>query len=260
VSDAWNPDQYERFKDERTRPFHDLLAMVRPCAGGRVVDLGCGTGELTNEVHTALQAASTVGIDRSGAMLARAEPIEGVRFEQGDIAAFNGADGYDVIFANASLQWVPDHERLLRSLTASLRPGGQLAVQVPANADHPSHLVAAAVALEPPFFDAFDGGPPPDPVQRNVLAPERYAELLDGLGFDAQRVLLEVYGHPMAWSGDVVEWVKGTTLTRFRERLPGDLYDAFVRRYRDALLEVIGDRRPYFYPFRRILFWAIRGR
>jgi trans-aconitate 2-methyltransferase len=258
VSDAWNPEQYERFRAERTQPFRDLLALVRRCPGGRVVDLGCGTGELTNEVHTTLQAAETLGIDRSAAMLAKARPVEGVRFEEGDIAAFDAAAGYDVIFANAALQWVPDHDRLLRSLASALRPGGQLAVQVPANADHPSHLVAGRVASEPPFVDAFAGHPPPDPVAQNVLRPEQYAELLDTLDFSEQHVRLQVYGHHMASTADVVEWVKGTTLTRFRERLPDDLYEAFVVRYRDALLEVLGDRRPYFYPFKRVLFWAAK--
>ena len=258
MTDSWNPDQYERFKAERTQPFHDLLALVRPVVKGRVVDLGCGTGELTRTLHTTVQAGETLGLDRSAAMLARAEPAPGLRFEQGDIAGFTATGQYDIVFANAALQWLPDHRALLPRLAAALRPGGQLAVQVPANADHPSHLVAADVAREAPFADAFAGEPPPDPVQRNVLRPEQYAELLDEMGFGDQHVRLQIYGHHMASSADVVEWVKGTTLTRFRERLPDDLYEVFLVRYRTALLEVLGERSPYFYAFKRILMWGRR--
>jgi trans-aconitate 2-methyltransferase len=258
VSDPWDPAQYERFKAERTQPFDDLVAMLRPRPNGTIVDLGCGTGELTQVLHERLQARETLGIDSSEAMLAKAAPAPGLRFEQRDITAFNATGQMDVVFANASLQWVPHHERLLPRLAAALKPGGQLAVQMPANSDHPSHLVAADVAGESPFLEAFDGGPPPDPVRSNVLRPEQYAELLDEMGFTEQQVRLQVYGHHMGSPADVVEWVKGTTLTRFKERLPEDLYEEFVVRYTDALLSVLGDRRPYFYAFKRILFRARR--
>ena len=258
MTDPWDPAQYERFKAERTQPFDDLLALLRPRPNGSIVDLGCGTGELTNRLHERMQARDTLGIDRSSAMLARATPVAGVRFEERDINAFSATGQVDVVFANAALQWLPDHERLLPRLAAALRPGGQLAVQMPANHDHPSHLVAAEVATQSPFVEAFADGPPADPVRENVRHPEEYAALLDRMGFAEQHVRLQVYGHRMAATADVVEWVKGTTLTRFRERLPADLYDAFLERYTDALLAALGDHRPYFYAFKRILFWARR--
>ena len=261
VTDGWVPSQYERFKAERTQPFFDLLAMVAPVTGGHVVDLGCGTGELTAHLHAYTEAASTIGIDNSPAMLADAATFAsgGLTFAEGNIAAFGAASGqYDVVFANAALQWVQDHGRVLATWTEALRAGGQLAVQVPANADHPSHLVAAAVAEEQPFRDALGGAPPPDPVAGNVLKPEQYAELLDHLGFVEQHVRLQVYGHHLASTAEVVEWTKGTSLTRFRRALSPELFDAFVDRYRTRLLEVLGDHAPYFYAFKRILFWAGR--
>jgi trans-aconitate 2-methyltransferase len=205
-----------------------------------------------------MQARETLGIDSSAAMLARSTPGPGLRFEERDISAFNATGQVDVVFANASLQWVPHHERLLPRLAAALKPGGQLAVQMPANHDHPSHLVAAAVAGESPFAEAFADDPPPDPVRENVRRPEQYAALLDQMGFGEQHVRLQVYGHRMGATADVVEWVKGTTLTRFRERLAPELYDDFLARYTEALLAELGDHRPYFYAFKRILFWARR--
>jgi trans-aconitate 2-methyltransferase len=254
----WDPDQYERFRAERARPFWDLLALVQPCPGGRVVDLGCGTGELTKELHLRLGASETVGIDSSPAMLERASAFAGagLRFEEGDIATWEPAP-FDVVFSNAALHWLPDHRRLLARLTRAIPVGGQIAVQVPANGDHPSHTVGMAIAGEPPFAEVFADDPPPDPATR-VLAPEGYAEVLDDLGFGEQHVRLQVYVHHLASSEDVLEWVKGTHLTYFRARLDDELYDLYVQRYREQLLDVIGEREPYLYTFKRILYWGRR--
>src|ERR1700692_4053978 len=99
--DSWDPSQYDRFRQERRQPFHDLLAMVRPVVGGRVVDLGCGTGELTRMLHVASGAADTLGVDASAAMLAGTATLEGhgLHFSLGDIETWEGA-GYEVVFAN----------------------------------------------------------------------------------------------------------------------------------------------------------------
>jgi trans-aconitate 2-methyltransferase len=255
----WDPDQYERFKAERARPFWDLVALVQPRPGGRIVDLGCGTGELTRALHLELGASETVGFDSSPTMLERARAFagDGVRFEEGDIATWEPGP-YDVVFSNAALHWVPDHRHLLARLTRTMPAEGQIAVQVPANTDHPSHAIAMEVAAESPFVDALADDPPPDPATR-VLAPEEYAELLDGLGFTEQHVRLQVYTHRLADSADVVEWAKGTALTFFRARLSDDLYEEYVERYRRRVLDVIGERRPYLYTFKRILFWGRRS-
>ncbi len=256
ATDAWNPVQYQRFAAERRLPFDDLLALVAAVPGGRAIDLGCGTGELTVELHEHLRAATTLGIDASAAMLATAPRADGVRFEVADLTALDPDERYDVVFGNAVLQWVPDHERLLARLTSLVAPGGQLAIQVPCNADHASHAVAAAVAAEEPFASAMGGSPPPDPVAANVLAPARYAELLHELGFADQRVRMQVYGHVLDSTAEVVEWVKGTSLTRFKAVLPDELYVDFLDAYRRRLVAELGDHRPYFYAFKRILFWG----
>ncbi len=256
TQDAWNPQQYERFKSERTQPFHDLLALVRPEPGMRVADLGCGTGELTRWLHETLGARETVGIDSSNAMLEKSTEFtgHGVRFEQGDIAAFQPSEPYDLLFSNAALQWVPGHSKLLARLSASLSERGQLAVQVPANDDHPSQATAREVAAEGVYADALGGYAG----HRPVLRPEEYSTLLYKLGFRKQHVRLQVYGHLLASRQEVVEWVKGTTLTPYQERLPADLYDRFLAHYRDVLLPRLEDTQPYYYPFKRILFWAQR--
>ncbi len=249
---AWNPDQYNRFAAEREQPFWDLAALVDPVESPLVVDLGCGDGRLTAALHRQLGARRTIGIDSSPAMLAKAEEHEGdgVSFESGDLAGWRGG-GFDVVFSNAALHWVADHAAVLERWRDSLAPGGQVAVQMPTNADHASHRISSELAVE-----WMGSAAPPDPVAVNVRRPEEYAELLDGLGFDRQHVRLQVYGHRLASSADVVEWVKGTSLTRFREVLPADEFERFVDEYRRRLAAELGDRSPYFYAFKRILLWG----
>ena len=239
MADQWDPKQYERFRAEREQPFHDLLAMVRPRPGQRAVDLGCGTGALTAELHRALQARETLGLDNSPAMLARAPQAPGLRFELQDIAAFAPREPFDLIFSNAALHWLPDH-------------GGQIAVQIPANDDHPSHQTARELAKEHEFKRHLDGyvGRPPLP------SLVQYAGWLHHLGFTAQNVRLQIYPHLLGSREEVVQWVLGTLLTDYQKRLPAEVWPQFLRRYRELLLPQLADERPFFYAYPRILFWG----
>jgi trans-aconitate 2-methyltransferase len=254
----WNPTQYERFADERTRPFVDLLALVEPASFGTAVDLGCGTGALTQLAANQLAVQHMVGIDNSPAMLAQAASIQqpNVDFVEADIGPWTSAGDHDLVLANASLHWIGDHPAVLQRWTAALCPGGQLAVQLPSNADTASQRVAAEVAHREPYLSAFDGRPPADPVAINVLAPETYAQLLYDLGFARQHVRLQVYPHVLRSSRHVVEWVRGTTLVRFEKLLDPPLYQQFLVDYERELIAQIGDREPFFFGFRRVLMWG----
>ena len=258
VSDHWNPKQYDRFAAERGQPFFDLSALVRAKPQMRVVDLGCGSGRLTRELHRKLRAAHTLGIDSSEAMLAesRAHAEPRLEFRLDDISSFDAPQGsLDLIFSNAAIQWVDDHETLLARLTEMLAPGGQLAVQMPANDDHPTHVVAAEVAARAPFRDAISGH-----VRKvRVLKPEQYSHLLHRLGYVEQHVRLQVYGHVLASRDEVIEWVKGTMLTEYQRRMPAALFARFLEEYRASLLPKLSDARPYFYPFKRILCWGVQS-
>ena len=250
-ADTWDPERYARFSAERAKPFFDLLDLVTPIPGGRAVDLGCGPGELTADLHTRTGAAETLGIDSSDAMLAKAAPHAGggLRFERGDIAAFAPAEPFDLVFSNAAYHWLPDHPALLARLTGFVAAGGQLAFQVPDNWDHASHRAAEQVAAEAAFAASLAGSAHP----RNVLPPEAYAALLDRLGYREQTVRLQVYGHRFDSREGIVAWVEGSLLSDYRRKLSPDLYARFVGRYRQRLFEMVPDERPYFFTFRRIL-------
>ena len=253
--DVWNPDQYRKFQGERAAPFHDLLAMVEPSAAPRVLDLGCGTGELTRLAHERLGARETLGVDASPAMLERAaaQAGGGVSFEQGDLASFARGE-HDVVLSNAAIHWVPDHEALLPRLLRLVAAGGQLAVQAPANDHHPSHAIARAVASEPEFAGPLGGWVRTSP----LLEPEAYAALLFRHGFSRQRVRWEIYAHPLASRDDVVEWVRGTTLTDYQRRLDAPGFERFLARYRERLRAALPDERPFLYTYRRLFLWARR--
>jgi trans-aconitate 2-methyltransferase len=261
--DTWDPRQYDKFQREREQPFYDLLALVRVSSGMRVVDLGCGTGKLTRVLHDRLDALETVGIDRSGNMLESMREAAlpfGLRFEVGTIEAFAAASAaarstYDLIFSNAAFHWVGDHATLLPRLAAALVPGGQLAFQVPAQHEDPTHVTADELADTEPFRTAFGGWRRVHSVQ----SPEQYARLFHTCGFADPNVRLIVYPHVLASREAVVEWMKGTLLTEYARHLPADLFERFVEDYRARLLPQLDAAQPYFFPFKRILCWGQRS-
>ena len=257
MSDAWDPAQYERFKDERSQPFFDLAELVEPIPGGRAVDLGCGTGELTRVLHISKQLRATIGIDNSEAMLEKSKAFEGggLRFALGTILRFAPQKPVDLVFSNAALQWVPNHEQLFARLAAGLAPGGQLAVQMPANHDHPSHVEADWLAGEEPYLTALGGHRRHWP----VLPPDYYAAILYRLGFHNIHVRVQMYPHVLPSRDDVVEWVKGTYLTEYSSRMPPGIFAQYLRDYRARLARVLPDDRPFLYIYKRILIHARKG-
>jgi trans-aconitate 2-methyltransferase len=261
--DTWDPQQYDKFERQREQPFFDLLDLVRVTPGMHVVDLGCGTGKLTRTMHERLQARQTLGVDRSEAMLNAVRvvpPSGGLRFEVGTIESFAERrlapdERPNLIFSNAALHWIEDHDTLIPRLAAMLAPDGQLAFQVPAQHHHLTHLTAAALAAEEPYRSALGSWRKPEP----VLAPEDYARVMYRSGFIDPIVRLVVYPHLLASRDDVVDWVKGTTLTEYARKLPAGLYGRFVDDYRARLLPQLEATQPYFFPFKRILCWGQRS-
>ena len=153
----WDPKQYHKFQAERAAPFFDLLALIERRPDLKVVDLGCGTGELTRQLADALPNSDVTGLDSSSQMLEKAKAHAGanLRFEQGDQAQLTGE--WDLIFSNAALHWSDNHLELIPSLYEKLRPGGQIAVQVPSNFNHISHQLYRETASEEPFRTVLNG-------------------------------------------------------------------------------------------------------
>jgi trans-aconitate 2-methyltransferase len=246
----WNPDKYHQFQSQRSAPFDDLLKLVDARPGLRVVDLGCGTGELTRRLADTLHDSDVLGLDLSPQMLERTKEYErpGLRFELGDLAEL--ADEWDLIISNAALQWSENHKELIPRLFNCLNPGGQMAVQVPSNHGGPTHLTILRVAGQEPFRTALNGWTRQSP----VLPIETYAELLFREGAQEIIVFERVYPHVLENADAIVEWISGTALVPYFERL-GNLKDDFINAIRGELrLAMPGE--PVFYPFRRTFFSA----
>lgn len=256
MKDTWNPEQYEKFKDERSRPFFDLMSLVKRPAGEKAIDLGCGTGELTAHLHRHLQLQSTIGLDSSEEMLKKARNFsgDGLDFTSGDIQNWSSPNTYDLIFSNAAIQWCGDHPGIFRRIKESLRPGGQIAIQMPMNHVYPTHVLAAEMSAEEPWTSSLQGRIY-DQAQR-MMAPEDYARLLFELGFEEQDVFVRVYGHVLESREGIVEWVKGTLLTFFKSRLPTTDYETFEKEFRSRLFRRLPDDKPFFYPFQRVFIWG----
>jgi trans-aconitate 2-methyltransferase len=216
-----------------------------------VIDLGCGTGELTRRLADTLPGSNVVGIDSSAEMLARAQSQTrpGLRFEQASIEEVQGQ--YDLVFSHAAVQWVSDHESLIPHLFSLVRPGGQIAVQMPSNHSHYSHLAMIETIQEEPFRSAVGGWSRRSP----VLPVADYARLLFESGGSDLVVFEKVYPHVLENSDAILEWVSGTALVPYMEHLPESMHESFKDSYR-AKLRQCWPSSPVFYGFQRILFSA----
>jgi trans-aconitate 2-methyltransferase len=214
----WDPAQYSRYADERGRPFVDLVARVGATAPRRVVDLGCGPGNLTALLASRWPDALVEGVDSSLEKIERAaELVDGVSFRVGDVHAWEMPADCDVLVSNATLQWVPDHVELLRSWAASLPSNGWLAVQVPGNFGSPSHTLMRSLATSSRW------APLVGDVLRHhdaVGSPSSYASLLLDAGLDVD-VWDTTYLHRLQGTDPVLEWVRGTGLRPVLAALTG---------------------------------------
>jgi len=246
----WDPKQYHKFQAERSAPFFDLLALVAKRPNLKVVDLGCGTGELTSQLADTLPNSNVTGLDSSAQMLERAANFANpnLRFEKGDQAALTSE--WDLIFSNAALQWSENHAELITRLYGRLAPGGQIAVQVPSNHNHVSHQIYREAASEEPFKSHLNGFQRYAP----VLSIDEYARLFFECGAENIVVFEKIYPHILKDSDAVVEWISGTALVPYFERL-GEHRDRFVNAIREKMRVALPDT-PVFYPFRRTLFSA----
>jgi len=252
----WSPAQYERFKRERSAPFDDLLALVRVRPDLRVIDLGCGTGELTRRLADLLPGSDVAGIDASSEMLARSASFArpGLRFEIRRIEDVEGS--WDLVVSNAALHWVADHRALVPRLLSLLAPGGQIVVQMPSNFAHATHVILEEVANESPFREAFGALGPAWTREVPVLPIEAYAELLSRHGAKDVAVLERVYLHELPDADALAEWMRGTALLRYLEPLTDEaIKTRFVERYCERLRQRFPER-PVLFTFRRTFFTA----
>ncbi len=250
----WDPGQYLRFADERLRPALDLLARAPLERPARVVDLGCGPGNVTAVLARRFPAALVVGVDASPAMVAKARAaVPGCRFEQADVASWTPPAAPDLIYSNAALHWLGGHESLFPRLLALLAPGGCLAVQMPAMHDAPLRALQYAVAADGPWADRLRGvGSAP-----SILEAGDYWDMLRPRAASLE-IWETTYLHALRGEDAVGEWASGSSLRPFLDALGGAERAAF----RAAYARVVAPHYPRrddgttLLPFRRLFLVA----
>lgn len=255
---SWDPQQYERFADHRTRPFFDLLARVGADRPARVVDLGCGNGPLTLALADRWPGAAVTGVDSSAQMLERARNLDDrdrVTWQLQDVTEWQvgEAGAPDVVVSNATLQWVPEHRELIPEWLAGLAPGGWFAMQVPGNFDAPSHRIIREVAAAQPDGERLLAS---YRMTSPVDEPTDYADLLAAHCeyVDVwETTYVQLLDPPGEQEAPVLEWVKGTALRPLLDQLDPEGQERLLADLREALGRAY-PRRSYGvpFPFRRI--------
>jgi trans-aconitate 2-methyltransferase len=258
MAPAWDPKLYTTFGDERSRPFMDLLDRVRPelpdAEVRSVVDLGCGPGGMTVRLKDRWAGADVLGLDSSPDMLAKAaaHARDGLRFEQADVTQWLAtAEPVDVLFSNAALHWIPGHLDLMPALAAAVRPGGQLAFQVPGNFDEPMHAIRKELAARPPYAEHMGGVV--EPFSHDAVD---YLRALQAVGAEVD-AWETTYLHVLPGEDAAFTWVSGAGARATLQALPDGLREEFVAEFRERLTEAYPttDGRAIF-PFRRIFVVA----
>jgi trans-aconitate 2-methyltransferase len=267
TSPSWDPDQYRRYSAERARPFHDLVGQIATLVPRDVIDLGCGHGTLTATLTQRWPQAYVHGIDSSPEMIREAQPLAQpgrLGFSLGDIEQWRpDPESLDVIVSNAALQWVPAHLDLLPGWVAGLRPGGSLAIQLPAMSGSAATVLFRAVATSPRWADRIGSvaqRPGPRSGPGTVRSIEEYTEVLAGIGLRVNAWQTR-YLHILHGDDPVLEWFSGTGLRPYLDAF-GDDAEALARFQADvaAGLREAYPRRPYgtVLPFERIFMVAAR--
>ncbi len=255
---TWSARQYLKFEDERTRPARDLLQAVPAGEVRRAADLGCGPGNSTELITARFPAASVAGVDNSADMIAAAkERLPAVSFELCGIEEWAGQGPWDLIFANASLQWVGGHEILLPRLAERLAPGGSLAIQMPDNLNEPSHVAMRIAASGAPFAAKLG-----EAAKARTVLPQAdwYYTLLKPLCARVD-IWRTTYFHPLSGGLDaIVEWLKGTGLTPFLKPLTETEQRDFIAAYKDELAKAYAPLADgtVILPFPRLFMTATR--
>lgn len=255
---SWSARQYVAFEQERTRPARDLLAAIPAVQARAVIDLGCGPGNSTELLAQHFAGATVRGLDSSGDMIEAARKrLPGVAFDTADIGQWDEPGPFDVIFANAVLQWLPDHATLLPSLVSRLAPGGSLAIQMPDSLEQPSHRLMREIAANGPWADLLAGAAD---ARTEVADASAYYSILKPhcARVDVWRT---TYHHPLAdGAAGVVEWFKGSGLRPFLDPLDEAQRERYLSRYLAAIEQAYPtlDDGTVLLPFPRVFMVATR--
>ncbi|SKA16371.1 methyltransferase domain-containing protein [Sediminibacterium ginsengisoli] len=248
----WNPDVYNKFKEKRYEPFYDMLAHVDVKPGMRILDLGCGTGELTKIIADKFNGAQVLGVDNSAEMLSKAPRQENISFAQRSVQEQLELPGqWNAIIANASLQWVGDHVSLFPKLISKLLPGGQLAVQMPSQKENLLNQILHQQVQEAPYYEVLKETIRYSP----VLSLDDYTRLFFDNAAKDILVYQKVYPIIAASTETLYEFISGSALVPYMEKLQEPMQAEFIQEYKNRIAAHF-TTSPMIYAFKRIILVA----
>lgn len=247
----WNPELYNQFKDIRYKPFYDLLGLLKEYDPKTIIDLGCGTGEQTAILTRHFKEASVLGIDSSATMLAqaRAYNLSRLSFRQiGIEEILASGQQWDLVFSNAALQWVDGHEKLFKQLVSVVKPGGQLAVQMPVQDENKLNQLLLQLVKEEPFSNYLQGFVRESP----VLNLDAYAQLLFDEGLLDLDISMRVYPIIAEDPQELVDFISGSAMIPYLERLNSEQAAEFTEAFKQRVAAA-WPKFPAIYAFKRLL-------
>ena len=259
---TWDPALYQKFDDHRSRPGFELLDRIRLANPSLIYDLGCGTGDLTQRLAERWPDARVIGVDNSAEMLLKASAQPGrVEWVEADIRSWEPETPPDLIFANASLQWVADHDVLFPKLMSFLNRGGTLAVQMPLSWHMPSHRL-----MRETLANGGEGGAPIGPESVRLTLGRNWvknaATFYDLLADGAESIDIweTEYLQPLTGDDPVLEWVTATGLRPVLHGLDDQSRVQFLTEYRQRLRVAYPQRKDgtTLFPFRRLFIVATK--
>ncbi len=251
---AWNPDTYNKFKSERFAPFYDLLALIDVKPAMKVIDLGCGTGELTGKLADKLPGAQVIGIDSSAEMLEQAKAFGNQRlhFLQRTIEEqVVTEEKWDLVFSNAAIQWTDDHEQLIPKIIKTLKPGGQLAIQMPEQNENILNQMLDDLVQEESYRNALGNWRRVSP----VLSLDDYAQLFFENGCKDMTIYKKIYPLIVPHQDELYKWISGTALIPYLDRLKGQIKEDFIQEFKNRIHKRFV-KTPVLYAFKRIIMEA----
>ena len=252
----WQPDLYLAFRKERTQPAIDLVAKIDYHAPDRIIDIGSGPGTSTAVLKARWPEAEIMGVDKSEAMIEQAIALfPNMNWQYADASEdLSSLGGFDIVFSNAVIQWIPDNEALVHRLFGMLNPGGVLAVQVPRVTDMPIYSCLMDLVSGEKWSETFAGFT--EVYSRQPV--EFYYDVLSPLTQDLDMWETR-YFHVMNTHADIVAWYSSTGLRNYLNYLgAGEKREEFLRDYEELLTSAYEPQRDgkILFPYTRVFFIA----
>lgn len=243
ANDTWNSSLYDQKHSFVYEYGKDLLALLNPQPGERILDVGCGTGHLTAQI--AELGATVIGLDSSAAMIETAQAAyPNIAFNQADATNFSFAESFDAVFSNAALHWVLQAEAAVKCMSQALRSGGRFVMECGGK----GNIANILTALKQAMVELEQGAMEQIWVFHSI---SEYATLLEKHGLEVNQAFL--FDRPTKLEGEdgMLNWLRmfGTVRT---QKLSDEMREKVFARATEKLRDVQYIKGHWYADYRRL--------